>query len=74
MATESILIRHGQTVWNPQSVLQAMVAARYVADHRTPTAICYSPTSKTAPCTVEQMVGLTTCPRSGEPNLHETCI
>ncbi|MCJ7737284.1 MAG: hypothetical protein MUQ10_08230 [Anaerolineae bacterium] len=46
MATESILIRHGQTVWNPQSVLQARVAACYVARHWTPTAIYYSPTSK----------------------------
>jgi len=45
MATESILVRHGQTVWNPQGVLQARAAVRYVADHWTPTAIYYSPTS-----------------------------
>jgi len=31
-------------------------------------------TLETAPCTVEQMVGLTTCPRLGEPNLHEICM
>jgi len=45
MATESILVRHGQTVWNAQGVLQARAAVRYVADHWTPTAIYYSPTS-----------------------------
>jgi len=44
MATESILVRHGQAVWNPQGVLQARVAARYHADHWTLSTIHYGPT------------------------------
>ena len=81
MTTEIILVRHGQTAWNPQGrprgrasipldrlgVLQAKAAARYVADHWTPSAIYYSPLRRTDQTASEiaELTGAPTTPHAG---------
>jgi broad specificity phosphatase PhoE len=81
MTTKIILVRHGQTAWNPQGrprgraavpldhlgVLQAKAAARYIADHWTPNAIYYSPLRRTDQTASEiaALIGVPTTPHAG---------